>query len=403
MFAHHPGHHLSLLDLTGDLYEQFGVRLAKQSLQDRFNFKAVSFMRLVLSKMLKQQVCCDLEKGALANFNRVRIKDSTRFALPENYAGTYRGYGGATPHSESMISIQYEYDLLSGETMDLRLTSGLCNDQRDSKEYTQNIVANDLFIRDLGYCTIAYLNKIIDQKAYFLNRLAPQTTVYHANQPNHEIDLKACLKKIKRHQLPYLAYEVLVGKRAKLPSRLIISAVDDSTYEKRLRKTRKQANSYGYNVSDSFKVRAQLNLFITNAPVEWVPAEKVKAIYGLRWQIELIFKIWKSQARINDLKEVKIHRFECQLLGKIIWLLLNWKIYHWIDHWVKKNLPKQCCSIWKYYKCAFRISYLLREALNSFQKAGQLIELLINMAKYQFLLERKKGKCSYYHHFMSLN
>lgn len=403
MFTHHPGHQLSLLDLTGDLYQQFGIRFTKQSLQNRFNPKAVSFLKIVLSKLLNEHIHCDIDKGQLANFNRVRIKDSTRFALPEDYASSYQGYGGVTNYSKSLISIQYEYDLLSAQTMDLRLTSGLDNDQSDSRDHTGNIIPKDLFIRDLGYCTIIYLKEIADSKAYFLNRLAPQTKVYHANAPDREVDLKACMEKIKKHNLPYIEYEVLIGKKAKLPSRLIISATDNSSYEKRLRKTQKQARSCGYNVSDNFKLRARLNLFITNAPKKWVPTEKVKSIYGLRWQIELIFKVWKSQAGINDLKEMKINRFECQLLGKIIWLLLNWKLYRWIDDRVKRLYPKKCCSVWKYYKCAFRLSNQLREAISCFRKTKEFIELLLNTAKDLLLLEKKKGKQSHYHDFMALN
>ncbi|MGL1889542.1 MAG: hypothetical protein OCD76_23710 [Reichenbachiella sp.] len=42
-----------------------------------------------------------------------------------------------------MISIQFEYDLLSGDAMDLRLTSGINNDQKDAKDNTHNIDQGD--------------------------------------------------------------------------------------------------------------------------------------------------------------------------------------------------------------------------------------------------------------------
>lgn len=396
MFTHHQGKDLSLLDLTGDLYEQFGVSLTKQSLQERFNECAVQFMQSVLSDLLHQQLTTTTGQGHFSKFGRVRIKDSTRFALPEQYAATYQGYGGATAHSKSMITLQYEYDLLSGDSMDFRLTNGLCNDQSDAREYTHDILENDLFIRDLGYCTIGYLEKIVRKKAYFLNRLSPQTTVYQANNPTKAIDFKECLKKMKKHRLPYLEYDVLVGKKAQIPSRLIISAVDDSTYEKRVRKTQKQARSYGHRVSGGFKARTHLNLLITNAPRSWIPVEKVKSVYGLRWQIELIFKIWKSQAKINAIKQMNIHRFECQLIGKIIWLLINWRVYRWLAKQINQRYPAQTCSVWKYYKAAFRLSHQLRKVIIHPKKPVDLLNTLINMAKTQFLLEIKKGKQSHY-------
>jgi len=402
MFAHHQGKSLSLLDLTGDLYEQFNIRLAKQSLDERFNSSAVKFMKLVLSYLLNNQLATEKHNTHLTKFNRVRIKDSTRFALPEQYASTYQGYGGSLPNSKSMISIQYEYDLITGKPMDFRLTNGLCNDQKDSRDHTHEIMENDLFIRDLGYCTTGYLKQIVDHKAFFLNRLSLQTGIYQVGCPDEAIDLTACLKKIKKHNLPYLAYDVLVGSKVKIPCRLVVSAVDDSTYEKRLRKTTKMAKSKGCNVSEKYKSKARLNVFITNVPEEWIPSEKIKSVYGLRWQIELIFKVWKSQAKINSLKEMKIHRFECQLLGKIIWLLINWKIYYWLKEALKDDQTDHSYSIWKFYKSAFRLSYKLRAALQCINKAKQLIDTLINMDNQLFVLEKKNQKHTHYEILKSL-
>ncbi len=394
MFTHHQGKALSLLDLTGDLYEQFNICLAKQSLQERFNDGAVKFMKSVLSYLLNKQLNTIEAKDDLRVFNRVRIKDSTRFALPEQYAAKYQGYGGATPNSKSMITIQHEYDLITGKTMDFRLTNGLCNDQGDSRDHTHDIMENDLFIRDLGYCTMGYMQKVADNKAYFLNRLSPQTAVYQVDQPTKAIDLTSCLKKMKRHNLPYLTYQVLVGSKVKIPCRLVVSPVDDSTYNKRLRKTTKMARSHGYNVSEKYKTKARLNIFITNVPEEWIPAEKIKSTYGLRWQIELIFKVWKSQAKISSIKEMKIHRFECQLLGKVIWLLINWKIYSWLQRNPNGNHPGQGYSLWKFYKSAFRLSYKLRGALQSAKKAKDLIDAMKNMNNQLFALEKRIGKPS---------
>ena len=394
MFTHHQGKTLSLLDLTGDLYEQFNIRLAKQSLQERFNDGAVKFMKSVLSHLLNKQLTTAGTNDSLSMFNRVRIKDSTRFALPEQYAVKYQGYGGATPNSKSMITIQHEYDLITGKTMDFRLTNGLCNDQSDSRDHTHDIMENDLFIRDLGYCTMGYLQKVADNKAFFLNRVSPQTAVYHVDQPTKAVDLTSCIKKMKRHNLPYLTYKVLVGSKVKMHCRLVMSLVDDSTYNKRLRKTTKMAKSYGHNVSKEYKSKARLNMFITNVPEEWIPAEKIKSTYGLRWQIELIFKVWKSQAKISSIKEMKIHRFECQLLGKIIWLLINWKIYCWLSRSPNEKPLGIGYSLWKFYKSAFRLSYKLRDALQSAKKAKDLIDTLKNMNNQLFALEKRIGKPS---------
>ena len=81
MFVNQQGKDLSLLDLCGDLYAQHGLHLRKQSMQERFNEHAVAFVKSVLRMLLENQLQ-STGKESLSFFNRVRIKDSSRFTLP---------------------------------------------------------------------------------------------------------------------------------------------------------------------------------------------------------------------------------------------------------------------------------------------------------------------------------
>jgi hypothetical protein len=389
-----------LLDLCGDLHIQHGLQVRKQSIQERFNSRAVDFMKSLLGRLLENQLSNTAVEKNLSFFNRIRIKDSTRFALPSAYAVNYQGHGGATPNSESMITIQYEYDLLSNSTLDLRLTTGTRNDQLDSKENTHDIAENDLFIRDLGYSTFAYLDQIVKGKAFFLNRLNSQTKVYNRGKSNELIDFSKCRKKIKKYKLPFLQYEANIGKDAQLPCRLIVYPVDQATYQRRLRTTTKQAKSCGYRVSENFKCKAQLTLYITNVPEDKLPASVIKRTYGLRWQIELFFKTWKSQGSIDKVKEMKLHRFECQLIAKLIWLIIHWKIFCHVKDHVKNTQKDRSCSVWKYYKHAFRINSLVRSIITYPESLSDLLHKLSEVAVGQFNLEEKNGKTA---HFKTLN
>jgi hypothetical protein len=164
------------------LFKDFRLKITKQSLHDRFTTKAVNFLRSCLDNLLSQKIQYEGNVNILKSFfNRVRVKDSTKFALPESFSDKYKGYGGILHNSSSMISIQYEYDFLSGQTMDLRLTDGVKNDQSDSKEFTHDIQEKDLFLRDLGYCTLGFLTKVDSNKAYFVCRMAPKTNTHFSS------------------------------------------------------------------------------------------------------------------------------------------------------------------------------------------------------------------------------
>ena len=65
------------------------------------------------------------------------------------------------------------------------------------------------------------------------------------------------------------------------------------------------------------------NIYITNVDSRILSYQDVHEVYSLRWQIELMFKIWKSIFKINRVKKVKIERFKCFLYGRLIALLLS--------------------------------------------------------------------------------
>lgn len=67
----------------------------------------------------------------------------------------------------------------------------------------------------------------------------------------------------------------------------------------------------------------KLNMFISNIPYQRVPKEEIQPFYSLRWQIEILFKTWKSLFQIHRVKKMKMERFECHLYGTLISLLIS--------------------------------------------------------------------------------
>ncbi|MCA1073475.1 transposase [Clostridium bowmanii] len=66
-----------------------------------------------------------------------------------------------------------------------------------------------------------------------------------------------------------------------------------------------------------------INIYITNISAETIDKKQLHNIYALRWQVELMFTIWKSIFKIHDVKKVKLERFQCFLYARLIALLLT--------------------------------------------------------------------------------
>jgi IS4 transposase len=69
----------------------------------------------------------------------------------------------------------------------------------------------------------------------------------------------------------------------------------------RRRKANRLAKSHRYTSSKRNKKLLNLSIFITNVPESKISAEQVLTIYRVRWQIKLLFKLYKSHIRLDKL------------------------------------------------------------------------------------------------------
>jgi len=317
----------SLNDLTIALYDRHQVEITKQSLHDRFNEYALAFLKIALEKMLYKQigVRLDLLKD-FEIFNRILLKDSTCFQLHDSLADCYPGSGGSG--SEASVRIQFEYDLLSGKINDLSVNAFNDQDAQDSLDTIELTGQGDLIIRDLAYMSLDVLELIETQYAFYLCRAKTNVNIYEQKEGQYiKIDFAKIATQMKTNAIECWEKEVYLGSKDKIKTRLILQLVPEQVVSERLRKAAKYNKKKGGNgLSKEFKARAALNLFITNANQEQIPTKHIWQLYRLRWQIELIFKIWKSICSIEKVKKVKKERLECYIYSKLLLIALLWGI-----------------------------------------------------------------------------
>ncbi|USK83635.1 IS4 family transposase [Peribacillus asahii] len=324
----------SLVQLCSRLETSTGVLMSPEGLNQRFNPAAVAFLREVFTSLLTQKLCSNQSLPAymISTFNRIRILDATVFQLP-NFATDYQGSGGSS--NTAGVKIQLEYNLLSGQFLNVQLGPGKNNDKTYGTLCLENVEAGDLCLRDLGYFDLGDLQAIHDKEAYYISRLKLNTRIYIKN-PEPEYFKNGTLKK----QTVYIQLdmtqmmsdltpgetmeipEAYIGQNQKLPARVIIHRLTDDQTKTRLTNQAIREKKKGIVMKDNSKRLMGMNVYITNTSLEEIPTNYVHSLYSLRWQIEILFKTWKSFFEIDECKNIKRERLECHLYGQLIGILL---------------------------------------------------------------------------------
>jgi hypothetical protein len=322
--ASHP-ETCSLAQASSKVQAMHRLHISKQSLDDRYTKQAVVFVKEVLIEILERQLSTLFCADFFPQFNKIRIKDSTRFLVADKLKENFKGTGGSPGTSEACVCIQYEYDARSGKVLDLNITGGIRSDSADATETKNMIDQNDLVLRDLGYFNLSVLTGFADKGAFYVSRLNTSILVF---KPENEekIGFGELYKQMREQKLSQCEKIVLVGKDKKVKLRLIVEIVPGPVYEQRIRKINQRNKDKGWTTSVEYKERCRFNMFITNVPTEDLSTEAITLLYRLRWQVELMFKNWKSVARIDKIRPMKYERFACLLFAKLVLIIVNLQI-----------------------------------------------------------------------------
>ena len=294
-----------------------GVGVTAQGVDERINPFSVAFLRAIFSQALEIfKVHCPVPLSILRQFTAINIVDSSTKALPENMADEYPGCGrkGAT----SALKLQLVFDFLHGNLKQVDMQAGKEADQ-GYREYLKVVEGGSLTIVDLGYfCLDAFL-AIANKSAYFLSRYFYPTALL--NLAGKRIDLVTLLKKQTTDSADL---SVVLGCRSKhtLPCRLILLRNPDRVTEKRRRTAKEHARKRGTTLSRNYLYILGWTLFVTNAPATMISVKHIYDLYRIRWQIELIFKLWKSYCGLNHILAWRKDRILTELYAKMIGIVI---------------------------------------------------------------------------------
>ena len=259
-------------------YKAFYNQLAKPHFAD---FARTMTERLISEMTLK---VLGFEKGrALSEFRHIVLQDGSSFAIHDGLREVFPGRFKAV--KPAAVELHTTMDLLCDAPTTVVLTPDTANEQAFLPEPAS--LRDSVLLADRGYIDLHYLRRVQAEEGCFLIRakagMNPQVVEAFREdgkrlQSLRNKRLKAIHAKLPKRQRVELGVQWQVDGHL-LCLRMIIS-------------WNPRTKSFCY--------------FLTNLPPTRYPIEVICRAYKWRWQVELLFKEWKSYANLHAFDTTKV-------------------------------------------------------------------------------------------------
>jgi hypothetical protein len=303
---------------------QCGADVTPQAIEQRHTPALVMFLESVFRESVKLVIRSDRALAPiLRRFASVVLLDSSTFTLPDEMQKQFRGCGGSYGSGAAALKLQTEFDVRSGALFHVQIEAGRSPDGATSRQQARR-GEGSLRISDLGYFNVAVFAAMAAAKEYFLSRLQFGTAVLTPDGPSVEL-----LSWLAKRPGPFVDRPILLGKEQRLPCRLIAWRLPAAQANERRRKLRLETmRKRGQEPIAERLAWCDWTILVTNVPMNMLTPPEAVVLYRARWQIELLFKRWKSQdlaAVLSGATPVRqMVRIWSRLIGAVIqhWLLL---------------------------------------------------------------------------------
>ena len=261
--------HFNALFGTTVAYKPFHNQLAKRQF--------AVFMRELVSALIERWTVRVLQAsgdGAFVEFDRIVIQDGSSFAVHDALAQRYPGRFRA--RCPAAVELHVTMDLLQDRAAKVTLTADTAPERAHLP--AAHTLSGALLLADRGYFERGYLREVDRAGGHYVVR--GKTSLNPVVRAAYGVDgavLRGMReKKLQAVRIPkkgFVDFDVVWGKGNKAFSARLIASWNRSKREYRF--------------------------LLTNLPRSRYRAQAVDQAYRLRWQIELLFKEWKSYANLH--------------------------------------------------------------------------------------------------------
>ncbi|GAC25238.1 MULTISPECIES: IS4 family transposase [Paraglaciecola] len=263
-------------------YKPFHNQLSKPEFRDMMK----RLVAMAMGNWQQQILGTDVN---LSMFEQIVVQDGSSFAVHDSLSDVFKGR--FTTISPAAVEIHVSWDMLSSQPHAVSVSA----DSKAEYDYLPPAASlgNKLFLADRGYFKLSYLRDIHASGGFYTVRA--KTT----SNPLVAAAYTAKGKRLKRFKSVSLK---------KVKAHIRRSEVVDMDVE----------NPHGYRMIASWpKDKNEPTYWVTNLPRSEYPANSIIKLYGLRWQIELLFKEWKSYCNLR-----KFNTRKASMMEGLIWVSL---------------------------------------------------------------------------------
>ncbi len=274
---------------------------------------------------------------AFSEFNRIILQDGSSFAIHDALSQVFPGRFNAV--SPAAVELHCTMDLLC----DTAVTIVLAPDTDCEQDFLPQPASlkDDLFLADRGYLNLTYLHEVNRHGGCFVVRakegLNPRVIDAYREDGKRlkscqDRDFQAIVSKFPKQQRIALIVEWLIDGT---PFRLRMIIMWD-----------KKKKCFIY--------------LLTNLNEERYDIEKVCLTYRLRWQIELLFKEWKSHANLHAFDTENEHIATALIWASLAAAALKRFLAHATEHLLHVAISTR--------KAAMNPPYVLAELLRAVRR-----------------------------------
>ena len=292
-----------------------GVKISPQGLQERLNAPAAHFLKTLLEQSLTYLV----EGGEsslqlLEPFAGIYLQDSSLIRLPRELAHQWRGNGNQTGASAS-LKVHTVFEYKQGR-LHLSFHSGSAH---DSRLQMTDFPPNALRLADTAYFKIAVFQQFNTQGIYWLSRIPARVGIWHAEQV---IPLATWLCQQATDQLD-LTVQLTAQQ---FPCRLLAWRVPERVAQQRRERALADAKAQGHTIRPETLALCEWTVIATNLSPDQLSPAAALLLLRLRWQLELLFKLWKQTLVFSQWRTTRPDQILCELFAKLLALVIQ----HWL-------------------------------------------------------------------------